>query len=161
MKLKVFRCNFVPDKFHPRRAQFEPSLTHLALRLEEIIVIEESDVPTSISQEIYTIEISKDGKTVINVVSPLAALQAFDTFCQVFYAHSSSPDNVYTPYAPLVVRDAPVYEHRGLHLDISHNWITPQDVLRTFEAMELNKMNRLTFACLRFPIVAFGDSCSS
>ena len=143
MKLKMFRHNFVPDKFHPRRARFEPSPTHSALRIEEIIVMEESDVPTSISQEAYAIEISNDGKTVINVVSPLAALRAFDTLCQVFYAHSSSPNNVYTSYAPLVVKDAPVYEHRGLHLDISRNWIPPQDVLRTIEAMELNKLNRL------------------
>lgn len=101
MKLKMFGYNFVPDKFRSTRARFEPSLTHSALRIEEIVFIEESDVPASISREAYAIEISKDGKTVINVVSPLAALRAFDTLCPVFYEHSRSPNNVYTTLRPI------------------------------------------------------------
>lgn len=36
-----------------------------------------------------------------------------------------------------------MFEHRGLNLDISRNWISPEDVMRTIEAMAANKLNRL------------------
>ena len=36
-----------------------------------------------------------------------------------------------------------MFSHRGLHVDISRNQIFPSDILRTIEALSLNKFNRL------------------
>ena len=51
--------------------------------------------------------------------------------------------SIYTPYAPLTIEDRPVFEHRGLNLDISRNPITPKEVMRTIDALAFNKFNRL------------------
>ena len=69
--------------------------------------------------------------------------RCFETLYQAFFAHSSDPSRVYTRYAPLFIKDAPFYEHRGLNLDISRNQILPEDVMRTITGMALNKMNYL------------------
>ena len=41
------------------------------------------------------------------------------------------------------IKDRPEFEHRGLNLDISRNRISPEDVMRTLEAMSLSRLNRL------------------
>ena len=43
----------------------------------------------------------------------------------------------------MIIKDTPAFEHRGLNLDISRNWIAPRDVFRTIEAMGFNKFNKL------------------
>lgn len=39
------------------------------------------------------------------------------------------------------VTDAPLFGHRGLTLDTSRNYYPVKDLLRTIEAMSMNKMN--------------------
>ena len=143
MKARVFEENFVPYKFHPRRAKFEPPPLDEYPTISELVIREDDRVPASISREAYSIEITVDGKATIDVVSPIGAVRAFDTFTQAFYAHSAPNTTVYTTYAPLTIRDAPHFEHRGLNLDISRNSISPQAVKRTIQGMGFNKMNRL------------------
>ena len=97
-----------------------------------------------LSREAYGIRVVQQSQILINFIHPQGALRALETLSQLFYAHSDSEtEEVYTPYAPFVIRDAPTFEHRGLNLDISRNWIPPSDVLRTIEAMALNKLNKL------------------
>lgn len=79
----------------------------------------------------------------IRIVFPEGALRAFDSLTQLFYAHSRSDSNGYTPFAPVAIRDAPAFEHRGVMLDISRNWTPPQYVIRTIDIMGFNKLNRL------------------
>ena len=141
-RTRVFSQNFVPYKFHPRKSQFEPINLGANKGIYEITVKEKSHAPASVSPEAYAIAISNDGQVVIDIVSPIGAVRAFDTLAQAFYAHSKE-SLVYTPYAPLNIKDAPFFEHRGLNLDISRNWIPPEDVLRSIEAIGFNKMNRL------------------
>lgn len=97
----------------------------------------------AVSQEAYPIGISSDGTMLIGILSPEGGLCALETLVQRFYAHSGSEKDVYTPCAPLVVKDAPAFEHGGLNLDISRNLIPPQDALRIIEAMGFNKLNKL------------------
>lgn len=97
----------------------------------------------TISREAYSMHISLDGHGLINTLHPEGALRALETLVQLFYAHSESKEEVYTPYAPAFIKDVPVFEHRGLNLDICRNWIPPSDVLRTLEAMAFNKLNKL------------------
>ena len=66
-----------------------------------------------------------------------------DTFAQLFYAHSQSATESYLSIAPIHIVDSPAYEHRGINLDISRNWIAPNDVLRVLDAMAHCKLNKL------------------
>ena len=97
----------------------------------------------TISREAYSVHVSLDGHVLINILHPEGALRALDTLVQLFYAHSGSTEEVYTTYAPAFIKDVPVFEHRGLNLDICRNWIPPSDVLRTIEAMAFNELNKL------------------
>ena len=97
----------------------------------------------TVSREAYSINILEDGTALLDIISPEGGIHAFETLAQLFYAHSATGTGIYTPYAPVLITDAPAFEHRGLNLDISRNWIAPQDVLRTIEAMGFNKFNKL------------------
>ncbi|KAK0517165.1 hypothetical protein JMJ35_000320 [Cladonia borealis] len=145
---KVFSEHFVPHKFYPRRSRFEPSIDGTGMLINKITINEVSFVSLgngqhTVSREAYLIRILQDGTTTLEILSPEGGIHAFDTFAQLFYAHSAIGESVYTPYAPVLITDAPAFEHRGLNLDISRNWIAPQDVLRTIEAMGFNKFNKL------------------
>ena len=89
---------------------------------------------------------------------PEGALRAFDTLIQLFYAHSKSHGDIYTTLAPVAIRDAPAFEHRGVMLDISRNWISPQDVIRTIDAMGFEQAYQASFARDGFTIVASGNT---
>lgn len=143
-KTRVFSENIVPDKFHPRRACFEPRPEEPRTYITKIVIEEQDDDNAQVSKEAYAINVSPDDPTIkIRIVFPEGALRAFDSLTQLFYAHSRSVGDVYTPFAPVAIRDAPAFEHRGVMLDISRNWIPPQDVIRTIDAMGFNKLNRL------------------
>ncbi|KAI4267299.1 MAG: hypothetical protein L6R38_008312 [Xanthoria sp. 2 TBL-2021] len=148
MKHNVLDRGFVPRKFHPRGARFEPATDNVKRYIERIVIDEDprnnlTSTERHDKSEAYTIEISEDGGALIKIASPLGGLHALETFTQLFFAHSSPSAGSYTPYAPLSIQDSPVFEHRGLNLDISRNWISPADVMRTIEAMAANKLNRL------------------
>lgn len=143
MNRNVLHRGFVPRKFHRRGAQFEPA-TVGAQRYIQRLVIEE-DLRNDIryierqdKSEAYTIELSKDGGALIKIASTLGGLHALKTFAQLFFAHSSPWSGSYTPYAPVSIKDSPM-----LNLDVSRNWISPADVMRTIEAMAASKLNRL------------------
>ena len=139
-KSNISRTSFVPYKFHPRNAAFEPSIDK-RLYISEIVVEEtEHECPTS---EAYEINILQNGNIKIKVLSPLGAIWGLNSLAQLFYAHSQTTGAVYTPYAPVSIKDMPYFAHRGLQLDISRHWIPPEDVKRTLEAMSFCKMNRL------------------
>ena len=91
--------------------------------------------------------LADDGQPIIDIQSPEGGLRALDTVAPLFHTHSKSRE-IYTPFAPVSIRDAPSFQHRGLNLDISRNWIPPpQEVVRTIEAMALNKFNKLHLHC--------------
>lgn len=143
-KIRVFSENIVPDKFHPRRAVFEPNLEEPRTYITKIIIEEQDNDHAQISKEAYAINIAPDDLIIkVQIAFLEGALRAFDSLAQLFYAHSQSDKDVYTPFAPVSIRDAPAFEHRGVMLDISRNWIPPHDVMRTIDAMGFNKLNRL------------------
>lgn len=132
----------------PQKSSIRANLDNGRALITEITIEETIDaspekrLPT-ISREAYSMHISHDGHVFISILHLEGALRALATLTQFFYAHSESKEEIYTPYAPAFIRDAPVFEHRGLNLDICPNWIPPSDVLRTIEAMALNKLNKL------------------
>lgn len=145
-KSNVFSERFIPYKFYPRRAQFEPSLHNAKVVIREIAIEESVGVheeQPAVSREAFAIDVSEDGTALISILAPDGGIRALDTLAQIFYAHSSSKTEIYTPHAPIKIKDRPAFEHRGLNLDISRNWIPPRDVLRIIEAMGFNKLNKL------------------
>ena len=143
MKARILRNNFVPYKFYPPGTSFEPVRESSAVQVEKIFLVEDAPTAANVSEEAYAIHLRLDGTADIRIASPIAALPAFESLSQLFYAHSKSAEDAYTPYAPIMIRDAPMYAHRGLHLDISRNWVPPQDVLRTIDGLGMSKLNRL------------------
>jgi hexosaminidase len=149
----IFSEQFVPHKFHARNAEYEPSLDdtkNLSNFIKKIIVKEYRTVgqekpQQSLLDEAYTLHLSEDGHITIKITSYKGGLHALASLSQLFFRHSmaTATDIVYTPYAPVHIEDGPAFAHRGLNLDISRNRISPQDVMRTLDAMALNKFNRL------------------
>ncbi len=147
-KSNIFSEYFIPYKFYPKKAPFEPNLSlHDAKVMIREIVFEEivlaEDQQPAVSGEAFAIDVSDDGNVLISILAPEGGLRALATLAQLFYGQSGSEQEVYTPYAPIKIKDKPAFDHRGLNLDISRNWIHPQDVKRTIEAMGFNKLNRL------------------
>lgn len=147
MKKSLFLERFVPYKFHPRNTEFEPRIEERTfikqINIEEHHLQDAYASRKHISEESYSIHVSKNGTTTIRIISTQGGLHALASLSQLFYAHSGSGPEVYTPYAPVEIEDSPAFEHRGLNLDISRNWIMPKDVKRTLDAMSFNKLNRL------------------
>lgn len=94
-------------------------------------------------EEAYQLRISEDGDAIIEAASVRGAIFGLETFSQLFYAHAKSETESYLSVAPVLIVDSPVFEHRGLNLDISRNRIAPKDALRTLDAMARCKFNRL------------------
>ncbi|KAL8816935.1 MAG: hypothetical protein Q9191_008240, partial [Dirinaria sp. TL-2023a] len=149
MKWNLMEHCFVPRKFHPRNADFEPDKDSPNHPMVEVIVIKEVKTFTSSSStrfrnpEAYSIKVDEDGRAIIEITSPQGGLHALETFSQLFFTHSQTSTELYSPYAPVLIRDSPEFEHRGLNLDISRNWIPPDDVMRTIDAMAATKLNHL------------------
>ncbi|KAI1406832.1 glycoside hydrolase family 20 protein [Hypoxylon sp. FL1857] len=91
--------------------------------------------------ESYNLTVAANGKARISAVSSTGVLRGLETFSQLFYKHSQGP--IYTTLAPVRISDAPVFEHRGVLLDVSRNYLPVENIYRTIDAMEWNKMNRL------------------
>lgn len=139
MKYNVVSQNFKPRKFHPRNFTFEPDFTGSKIFIESIVIIKVSELELEAldqvqKSEAYTLSIKSDGTVEIKITSVQGRIQVLETFSQLFFAHSKSASEVYTPYAPLSIISDPSFEHRGLNLDISRNWISPEDVMRTIES---------------------------
>lgn len=96
------------------------------------------------SREAYSLQVFEDGRTLIRIVAYEGGLHALNSFSQLFYAHSSYPKlkDVYSPLAPIIIKDYPLFLHRGLLLDISRNRIAADDVKRTLDVLSFNKFNR-------------------
>lgn len=140
----IFSNTYVPWKFHPRASKFEPDVQDSrSATIKRVNVKQVSSLRHSNSLEAYILVMNVDGKVEIQVHHYLGIVRALSTFKQLFSRHSKSSSLVYTDKAPLVIEDAPSFEHRGLNLDISRNIITPQDAIRTIQAMAFNKFNRL------------------
>ena len=138
---------FVPWKFHPKGADFEPEMEGVhakdANQMKSVRVKYGSGIASSGSHDAYSLSVSKDCELLVRANHPLGALRAFNTFTQLFYRHSNRDLGMYMDTAPLTISDAPTFEHRGLNLDISRNIISPQDVMRTVDALAFNKFNRV------------------
>ncbi|KAF8455486.1 glycoside hydrolase superfamily [Terfezia claveryi] len=79
------------------------------------------------------------------IIAPKSAglIQALTTFSQLFYAHTKN--GVYSPLAPVAIKDKPKFVHRGVNLDTSRQWYPKAAILRLIDGMAWNKFNKLHF----------------
>jgi hexosaminidase len=140
---------YVPWRFHPRNAQFEPtkgtgkSIASIKLQLSapdspNIFRAADGEIDES-----YTLKVTEDGEVTVAANSSIGLVRGLTTFTQLFYAHSTEKDQAYTSLAPVDIEDTPFFVHRGLNMDLSRSYFGVDDIRRQIDALAYNKMNRL------------------
>ena len=146
----IFAEHFVPWKFHPRNADFEPRAAGPRTPIVSIDVFQNATDAANATRphagdvdESYTLDVTADGRVTMTGASSTGVLRALDTFTQLFFQHSADPSAVYTNLAPVHIYDAPRFQHRGLNLDVARNWFPVDTILHVVDAIAWNKFNRL------------------
>ncbi|KAK0745964.1 glycoside hydrolase family 20 protein [Schizothecium vesticola] len=147
----IFRTPFAPYALrkHGNLSGFEPDVYAGQTWLDTLQITQlAADKPSTFRpragdvDESYNLTISADGHTKLTAVSSIGILRGLETFTQLFYQHTTGTF-WYTPYAPVTIRDAPRFPHRGVLLDTSRHFFSVADIKRTIDAMSWNKLNRL------------------
>ena len=141
--------NFVPWKFHPRNSNFEPASNGSYATITSVTIQQNVTDPVNVLKplagavdESYTINVAVNGTVAINAVSSIGIIRALETFTQLFYT-TADGSSIYTSLAPISIRDAPRFQHRGLNMDVARNIYSPDDIMRTIDALAYNKFNIL------------------
>ena len=136
---------FVPWKFSPKNADFEPSPTDQTFISNLAVQVGGANTTTNSSSvdESYTLDVGTDGSATVTANTAIGALHGMSSFIQLFYAHSDTSAGLYTNIAPVSIQDSPVYSHRGLNLDISRNADPPALVKKIVDSVAFNKFSRL------------------
>lgn len=144
----VFEQGFYPWKFHSRNWD-EPAQGKKARYVDRVeirlLAPESADVARALAGDVdesYTLELTEGGVATIAANSSVGVARGLTTFTQLFFQHSDG-ERTYTPLAPLTIRDEPQFEHRGINLDVSRNFIPVPDIKRQIDAAAYTKMNRL------------------
>jgi hexosaminidase len=141
----IFAKNFVPWKFHKRswkepdkeKEYYDTELRRVRLELLQ----ENQQDPAKLEvDESYSIHLPEKGEAKITANTSVGIARGLNTFSQLFVAHSQG--GAYTTLAPVTIFDAPVFQHRGLNLDVARQWFSVADIKRTIDAAAFNKMNR-------------------
>lgn len=147
----LFKQSFVPWKLVARNqlVHFEPAKDSHKQYIKSLHIfqskVDEVSTFKPLAGEVdesYNITINLDGTAEITAVSSIGVRHGLETFVQLFYKHSSG-SGIYTNQAPIKINDAPKFAHRGLNMDVARNWYPVSDILRTIDALSMNKFNRL------------------
>ncbi|KAJ8109784.1 hypothetical protein OPT61_g7208 [Boeremia exigua] len=144
----IFKEGFFPWKFHSRNWD-EPNpgkktkhVDRVNIRLLTSSVEDVAKAPAGQVDESYTLELTKSGVATIAANTSIGIARGLTTFTQFFFQHSDG-GHFYTPLAPVTIQDEPQFEHRGINLDVSRNFISVLDIKRQIDAAAYTKMNRL------------------
>lgn len=150
MVKNILDNNYVPWKLYPRLAleQTEPSLWQHKTYITWLEIVQTGkDTAKTFKplagdvDESYNLTLNANGKARITAVSSTGVLRALETFSQLFFKHSKGP--IYTKLAPVKISDAPQYDHRGILIDVSRNYLPLDAIYRTIDALSWSKLNRL------------------
>ncbi|KAK2422057.1 beta-hexosaminidase [Trifolium repens] len=116
-----------------------PPTTNLSLNLPPlqlltVTVTDPNGELTHGTDESYTLTVTTPNAT-LTAVTAFGAIRGLETFSQLAWGN---PTRV---AVDVRVRDAPLYGYRGVMLDTSRNYYPVKDLLRTIEAMSMNKLN--------------------
>jgi len=147
----LFKQSFVPWKLVARNelAKFEPEEYAKEQYITNLAITQTGNDNSSTFKplagqvdESYNLTIGMEGIAKLSAVSSTGVLHGLQTFTQLFYQHSSGR-GIYTNMAPIIITDAPKFPHRGLNMDVARNWFPVPDIMRTIDALSMNKFNRL------------------
>ena len=145
----IFDSKFVPWKLRKPGTNWEPDLSKGRKWIKKLEIAQTGeDKPSTFKplagevDESYELTVGEGGDAKLSAVSSIGVLRGLETFSQLFYQHSAGTF-WYTPYAPVAIKDAPKFAHRGIMLDTARNFLPVDDIQRTIEAMAWNKLNRL------------------
>jgi hexosaminidase len=145
----LFQQNLYPWKFHTREWD-EPSPDKDSTYITHIDIHQLARDPEAIAaplagavDESYSLTLSDGGDASIAANSSIGIARGLTTLTQLFFAHSTRRDAIYTPLAPVSIVDSPKFQHRGINLDVSRNFFPVADIKRQIDAAAYNKMNRL------------------
>ncbi|KAF9116850.1 hypothetical protein BGX27_009731 [Mortierella sp. AM989] len=79
-------------------------------------------------------------KGVIRAKTLYGALHGMETFSQLV-TNNPHDDTKEIPRTPVLIHDRPLFQHRGLLLDSSRNYLSMTSLYRTIDAMAMNKLN--------------------
>lgn len=137
-------------KFHPRNSPFEPLLDSPTTFINNVFIEQHGFDPEESARplagtvdESYNLTIKEDGQVSISASTSNGILYALETFTQLFYQHSQSANGIYTPFAPVEIKDKPKFPHRGLNMDISRSFYAVSDIKHAIDTLAWNKFNRL------------------
>lgn len=121
----IFKDNFVPWKLRPRHSDFEPDARGRKKWIKSIDIRQtQRDSPSVFRpragdvDESYSLDVSRDGRVAVRCRSSTGCLYGLESLVQLFFEHSSG-GLWYTPHAPVSIRDAPKFPHRGILLDVA------------------------------------------
>jgi len=145
-KTNVGKAAYVPWKFYPRGDSFEPAHNSSGASLKSIVVqqtlpMSKTRSNSSTPDEQYTLDVFCNGTALIQASTANGAMHGLTSLLQLFY--KSTTNQIYTNLAPVHIEDKPVYEYRGLNMDIARNWEPPSSVKHLIDGMELAKFNVL------------------
>ncbi|KAF2640270.1 hypothetical protein P280DRAFT_401200 [Massarina eburnea CBS 473.64] len=144
-KETIFKKNFVPWRFHPRNWKEPENGTSISEVNIEVLGKDPKNIAKPLAgsvDESYSLDLNEKGKVSIAANSSLGIVRGLTTFTQLFFASEKYDDWAYTLSGPIKILDAPKFQHRGLNLDVSRNYFSPEDIKRTIDAIAYNKMNR-------------------
>ena len=93
------------------------------------------------ANESYTLSIpANSAVATITAESSYGVLFALQTFNQLFYTHTYG--QIYTSHAPVLIKDEPKFQHRGLNMDLSRHFYPKEVILRVIDVLSWQKFNR-------------------
>ncbi|KAG0000080.1 hypothetical protein BGZ80_010823 [Entomortierella chlamydospora] len=81
-------------------------------------------------------------KGIIRAKSLYGALHGMETFSQLV-TNNPQDGTKEIPHTPVLTRDRPLFQHRGLLLDSSKDYLSMASLYRTIDVMAMNKLNVL------------------
>eukprot|EP01016_Furgasonia_blochmanni_P041198 TRINITY_DN5322_c0_g1_i1.p1 TRINITY_DN5322_c0_g1~~TRINITY_DN5322_c0_g1_i1.p1 ORF type:complete len:604 (+),score=76.42 TRINITY_DN5322_c0_g1_i1:64-1875(+) len=102
------------------------------------------DYPRIDDNESYTLVV-EEGNFKLIAATYIGFVHGIETFSQLVYTNKTKdqPITYYIPKTPLKILDKPIYQHRGLMLDISRHFFTKQTIKRQIDGLSYAKMNVL------------------
>ncbi|CAB3236550.1 unnamed protein product [Arctia plantaginis] len=123
-----------PERANVTDVNFQGSIKELQIKIRSPC----EEHPQMDMDEIYSLNISAVSS--LSSDSIWGALRGMETFVQLLYL-SDDYKSVFINATDIV--DYPRYPHRGLLIDTSRHYISVSNILKTLDAMEMNKMNVL------------------
>ncbi|KAI1874623.1 hypothetical protein JX265_004831 [Neoarthrinium moseri] len=146
----ILNQNFVPWKLYARNAvkQTEPAANKGKTLITKLEISQTGKDNSSTWKpvggsvdESYSLSVDLKGTAKIEAVSAVGVLRALESFVQLFYQHTNR--QIYTTLAPVEIKDAPQFPHRGILLDVARNYYPVENILSILDGMAWNKLNRL------------------